>query len=350
MPYVLLIFGASGSGKSTLMEELGRVPGRFSIHKKGTDRKPRIYDGVEIEYVPTVAKDRYDYIYETYGYRYGIQRSQIDVALRERRHHFIICNDITVIKDIKTDYGDVVRVLFHHFDAPRQALLELQKLRGISDDEINLRLAKTEVLYRTFVEEHELFNGVILNHYQAPPSTMLTQVDTLLLRFEQARPLNVAPEIIEEIKRAVEVLQSDRTLIPARPEPVEPGYVFVVMAMDRVNAALADAHSAIVRGCAAAGMRAGRVDDKFFTGSVTDQIQANITLAQYVVADLTHARPNVYYEVGYAHALQKRILLVAKQKTKIHFDLQHHRIMHYPNLTELESSLTTWLRGLQGTS
>ena len=161
MSLVILIFGASGSGKSTLLEYLTRARRRYSIHIKGTDRARRNYDGIEIKYVSEVTHPEYDYIYETYGYRYGIQRVQIDAAITAKRHHFIICNDISVIQTIKRDYGSRVKVIFHHFDAPREALLQIQQARNISDDEIELRLAKTETLYRTFVEQRTLFDGVL---------------------------------------------------------------------------------------------------------------------------------------------------------------------------------------------
>src|SRR4051812_6871067 len=118
MALIIVIFGASGSGKSTLMEQLQRAGSNYSINIKGTDRPPRAYDGVEIQCVPEVTPKDYDYIYETYGYHYGIQRPQIDAALRANQHHFVICNDIPVVQALRRDYADLVRVVFHHFDAP----------------------------------------------------------------------------------------------------------------------------------------------------------------------------------------------------------------------------------------
>src|SRR5690348_9721117 len=131
MSLVVLIFGASGSGKSTLMDLLQQAGRQYSIHIKGTDRPARKYEGVEIQCVSQVSPDEYDYIYQTYGHRYGIQRKQIDEALKTNRHHFVICNDLPTIHAIKRDYGTAVRVIFHYFDAPRSALLMIQKSREI---------------------------------------------------------------------------------------------------------------------------------------------------------------------------------------------------------------------------
>src|SRR2546423_3516207 len=150
MSYVVIVFGASGSGKSTLMSLLAESGAQYNIHAKGTDRPPRKYDDVEIRCVSQVTPRDYDYIYQTYGYRYGIQKTQIDTALANNQHHFIICNDIDVIHRIRQDYGERARVVFHYFDAPREALLDIQRQRGITDDEIEIRVAKTTTLYRTW--------------------------------------------------------------------------------------------------------------------------------------------------------------------------------------------------------
>src|ERR1017187_776160 len=138
MSLIVLVFGASGTGKSTLLQNLQEAGRQYSIHIKGTDRPPRKYDGVEIKCISEVKPDEYDYIYQTYGFRYGIQRSQVDEALRQNRHHFIICNDVNVIRAIKRDYAQNVRVVFHSFDAPEEALRQIQQSRGIGDDEIQI--------------------------------------------------------------------------------------------------------------------------------------------------------------------------------------------------------------------
>ena len=138
MSLIIVIFGASGSGKSTLMELLMRSDKQYSLHFKGTDRPPRQFDGIEIRCVDHVESSEYDYIYQTYGFHYGIQRSQIDSALTENRHHFIICNNLEVIRALKRDYPNRVRVVFLDFDAPRETFHAIQAARKIHDNEIKL--------------------------------------------------------------------------------------------------------------------------------------------------------------------------------------------------------------------
>ncbi|HLG13711.1 MAG TPA: hypothetical protein VJH03_04175 [Blastocatellia bacterium] len=334
------------------MEQLTRAGRQYSIHIKGTDRVARNYDGIEIQCVGQVTDADYDYIYETYGYRYGIQRSQIDAALAADRHHFIICNDIAMIRSLKRDYGGRVKVIFHHFDAPRQALLDIQRARNISDDEIELRLAKTEALYKTFVDEGTVFDGVLHNHFGARPQVMVRELEQLLLDLSKQRAIEeISRDTFDRVDRIIAQLERERTkTLNEHPVPHDPGYVFIIMPMRHDIRSLPDTHEAIIRACKGVKMRGSRIDDTAFVGPITEKIHANIRLAEYVVADLTHERPNVYYEVGYANALGKPILLVAQAETSIHFDLHGYRTVLYRNYVELERALKAWLRELRRTS
>lgn len=337
MPLVVVIFGASGSGKSTLMQALSLAGQQYSIHIKGTDRPSRKYDGPEILHLSAVNDSEYDYIYQTYGYRYGLQRKQIDSALAANRHHFIICNDLAVIRALKRDYPDVVRVVFQVYDAPRTTIEEIQRSRGISDDEIELRLKKIEGLIRIYETEVDLFDAVLVNHHGDKPEDLRTQMERHLAKM--ARHQRVALD-----KETEELLHRIRDSLPGRERGsaavAQLGYAFITMAMDEEKADLADIHATIKRACGSAGVRAERVDDTEFIGQITEKVLSSIRVAEMVVADVTHERPNVYYEIGFAHALEKPLMIVARRGTIVHFDLQGHRIRYYSNLIQLEDLLT----------
>jgi hypothetical protein len=79
-----------------------------------------------------------------------------------------------------------------------------------------------------------------------------------------------------------------------------------------------------------AGLRAVRADDEIFaTGKVIDQIWMGITAAKVLVAELTGRNPNVFYELGLAHALLKPVVLVSSNQEDVPFDLQHIRVIYY---------------------
>ena len=48
-----------------------------------------------------------------------------------------------------------------------------------------------------------------------------------------------------------------------------------------------------------------------------------------LVAELTTRNPNVYYELGLAHALEKPVVLVSSNEEDVPFDLQHIRVIYY---------------------
>jgi len=79
-----------------------------------------------------------------------------------------------------------------------------------------------------------------------------------------------------------------------------------------------------------AGMVAVRADaDIFATGKIMDQVRDAIDKAKVLVAELTGRNPNVLYELGLAHALEKPVVLVSSNEDDVPFDLKHIRVIYY---------------------
>ena len=79
-----------------------------------------------------------------------------------------------------------------------------------------------------------------------------------------------------------------------------------------------------------AGLKAVRADaDIFGTGKIIDQIWSGINAAKVLVAELTSRNPNVFYELGLAHALQKPVVLVSSNEPDVPFDLKQIRVIYY---------------------
>lgn len=99
-----------------------------------------------------------------------------------------------------------------------------------------------------------------------------------------------------------------------------------------------------VEGC---GLTCERVDEQHFTDSILNAIFENIEKARFVVAEMTGKNPNVFYEVGYAHAMSKPVVLITDNVKDIPFDLKHKPHVEYNgNLAVLKAKLTKRLRGL----
>lgn len=79
-----------------------------------------------------------------------------------------------------------------------------------------------------------------------------------------------------------------------------------------------------------------RADDIVRPGLITDQIIAEIEAADAVVADITGLNPNVMWELGYAHALGKPVVILNQDVHNSPFDIRNHRQVIYNNLATAE--------------
>ena len=102
---------------------------------------------------------------------------------------------------------------------------------------------------------------------------------------------------------------------------VRPLEVFVIMSFSKTGD-LKDAYNTFVRVCRKSGYKAFKVDEHLDAKQrIVPAIISAIRRSAFVIADVTDPRPNVYYEVGYANALGKDIVLTAKEGTTLPFDV-----------------------------
>jgi len=99
----------------------------------------------------------------------------------------------------------------------------------------------------------------------------------------------------------------------------------------------------VVRRC---GFVCERVDESYYAGNMVERIKEGISNAEFVIADLTSERPNVYLEVGYAWGLETPVLLIAREGQNLHFDLAQHKCIFYPTIVRLADSLEQTIRNL----
>jgi hypothetical protein len=94
----------------------------------------------------------------------------------------------------------------------------------------------------------------------------------------------------------------------------------------------------------ATGLTCQRADDFNAPRPIMSDIWTSINTARVIVADLTDQNPNVFYELGLAHCLGKRVILLAQSLEYVPFDLRHIRLIIYPNTLEGYEYLSTKLR------
>lgn len=158
-------------------------------------------------------------------------------------------------------------------------------------------------------------------------------------------------EKIEDVLALIEAGSDfDPSVLPSGiavpPSRYRAGTAFILMWMDPRQPELTDVADTVKAVFGGFGIKAVRADDIEHEGLISPRVLSEIETSEFLFADLTGARPNVYYEVGYAHALGKRVILFRKSGTDIHFDLAGYNCPDYKNLRDLRDKLTKRLVAL----
>ncbi len=98
--------------------------------------------------------------------------------------------------------------------------------------------------------------------------------------------------------------------------------------------------------CNKVGLKCSRGDEQFIRGGVLSHILKELTSASIVIANIDGRNPNVYYELGIAHALDKDVILISSSVEEVPFDLKSQRLIVWKHPAELEKELNTTLTRL----
>jgi hypothetical protein len=92
--------------------------------------------------------------------------------------------------------------------------------------------------------------------------------------------------------------------------------------------------------CAELGVEAYRASDIYRPGVIIQDITQGLAESHVVIADITPPNPNVFYELGYAHALQKPVIMLAdREAAALPFDISGYRAIFYGNTIRGKGSL-----------
>ena len=101
----------------------------------------------------------------------------------------------------------------------------------------------------------------------------------------------------------------------------------------------------IKQACKDAGAYCERVDEQIYEESILERVYNQISKADIIVAEMTGRNANVFYETGYAHALNKRVILLTQHADDIPFDLKHYpHIVYEGKISVLKQQLEKKIR------
>ncbi|MES9785015.1 hypothetical protein ABWK43_29920 [Bacillus thuringiensis] len=101
-----------------------------------------------------------------------------------------------------------------------------------------------------------------------------------------------------------------------------------------------DTYNTIYKLCTSLGLRFKRGDEVYLEKqSILTHILENMIKSRLIIANIDGRNPNVYYELGIAHALDKPTILIAQDINNVPFDLQSQYIILYKDQSDLENKL-----------
>lgn len=120
-------------------------------------------------------------------------------------------------------------------------------------------------------------------------------------------------------------------------------YAFLITRFEESDESLAIRTLGVDPAAKKYGFPVYRIDEIPFSSAVIEGTRESIAGADFVIADLTGSRPSCYYEVGYAHALGRPVILMIKDTEEPAFDVAGLHFLRYRDAHHLRTLLGTYL-------
>lgn len=218
--------------------------------------------------------------------------------------------------------------------------------------ELRTYINQNKIWVRQQVIEARCFQTVTIGPPPAVGGLIMERVDPFNLIFDSPYGMSLVSIVGDMIDSTIGVLLStpiEKTSNDMRIQfdiNTRKNYAFVAMAIDKNDSRLEDVLDAIKEGASRCGVQAERIDESESNERITHRILESITKAEYVIVDLTHSKPNVYYEAGYAEGIGKIPIYLAHEGTTLEFDLKDYPVIFYQNMKQLKDALEKRIRNL----
>ena len=117
---------------------------------------------------------------------------------------------------------------------------------------------------------------------------------------------------------------------------IDPRLVFVLTPFTQRERST---YAAIKETVSRLSFRCVKSDDEYLSGEILPSVVRHIVQCRFVIANISGRNPNVYYELGLAHALGKPTILVARTLESVPFNLQSRYIVLFDDNAELQDRL-----------
>ena len=224
--------------------------------------------------------------------------------------------------------------------------------RKSRDPDVRSKINQEKQWVRQEVIEARSFKTITITPPAAIGGLIMRGVDLFDIMFDPPYGMDLSTGVVDMVDSTIGVLGMDSppatetSSAPTVQSEVTLNYAFVAMPMNTDDQSLIDVLDAIKEAGKRCGVQAERVDDLQSNDRITDRVLESIRKAEFVIADLTNARPNVYFEAGYAHGRMKTPIYIARDGTQLEFDLKDYPVIFFKNLKQLKDELEKRLRAL----
>lgn len=142
-----------------------------------------------------------------------------------------------------------------------------------------------------------------------------------------------SPYVFSFPRRRLKDYDTGLSVLPRYDGSLDYNKCFVIMPFSESMRSVYDHIVSVFKDLSEPRMKCVRADDSFKPEVLTKHIWDKINESLLILADITDGNPNVYYEVGLAHALSKPVILIT-QDTQVPFDLKEIRRIHYSLQTQ----------------
>lgn len=153
-------------------------------------------------------------------------------------------------------------------------------------------------------------------------------------------------EILNQVSSDLGKIARDTIALAAR--AITPNRVFVVMSFSD-EARLQDAYESFEMVCKEYEYKCRRIDETNAMDRIVPEIFLNIRKSAFVIVDLSEAKPNVYYELGFAQGLSKPVIVTACKGTPLPFDVADIPTIFWEGQKQLKERLREKIAAIAAT-
>jgi hypothetical protein len=193
-------------------------------------------------------------------------------------------------------------------------------------------------------ETHRAVLSAIRESYEAQISKLTKEMTATGDRWRDANHLLLSAQKTAEQDKTLGTVPKSNFLISRNLKPedyeVDPKLIMVLTPFSEGEM---EAFEIIKETCTRNGFRCVRGDEDYTASDILSHVVRLIAKSRIVIANISSRNPNVFYELGIAHAMDKQTILVSKKMEGVPFDVSSFRVLLWETKEDLRINLTETL-------